>query len=121
MSMSRVYYGAIANPIDAATLDLLPSALLAVTDDGHVAWLEPNVDPSLIQQYLLQHAWVDAPVIELNSEEWLMPGFIDTHTASLLFTHFITFGVIATFSMLLNFPTSAGTSLTLSKQFISKF
>jgi guanine deaminase len=83
--MSRVYHGALVNPIDPASLDLLPDALVAITEDGLVAWIEPNVESSQVQELLALHAWADVPVIVLSPDEWLMPGFVDTHTASALF------------------------------------
>jgi guanine deaminase len=85
LNMDRVYYGAIANPIDPATLALHPNGLLAVTKDGIIAWFEPDVESSLVQDVLAAHAWIDAPLIALASGEWIMPGFIDTHTVSISF------------------------------------
>src|ERR1700742_2849355 len=83
--MPKAYYGAMVNPIDPAKLDFLPNALVAVTDDGLIAWFERDVHSSLVQDVMAQHTWIDAPVIQINSDEWLMPGFVDTHTASHLF------------------------------------
>jgi hypothetical protein len=78
--MSRVYYGTIVNPVNADTVDILIDALLAVDANGVIAWLEPNVPPSSLQDKLAHHGWLDQDLIELTRWEWLMPGFIDTHT-----------------------------------------
>jgi guanine deaminase len=91
MSSSTVYYGALVNPraldsFDALpraldSFDALPRALLAVDNDGEVAWLEEDVAPSALKETLAAHGVADTTqLVELRLGEFLMPGFIDTHT-----------------------------------------
>lgn len=63
----------------------LERALLAVSPEGIIEWVVPDVDPSQIQDVALQQGVVldeSVDVHELKYGEWLMPGFIDTHTVS---------------------------------------
>lgn len=78
--MSIVYYGSLVTPVDLRTVDILVNALIAVSSDGKIAWLERDVQSSVVQDVLLQHSWQDVEVIQLLSGEWIMPGFVDTHT-----------------------------------------
>lgn len=63
----------------------LERALLAVSPEGIIEWVVPDVDPSQIQDVALQQGVVvddSVDVYELKYGEWLMPGFVDTHTVN---------------------------------------
>jgi guanine deaminase len=75
-----IFYGAIVNPVDLTSYQALPRAVLALTSAGEIAWIEEDVDSSALQEILAAHGWQDADVIELKLGEFLVPGFIDTHT-----------------------------------------
>ncbi|KZS91146.1 guanine deaminase [Sistotremastrum niveocremeum HHB9708] len=77
---ARVYYGAIINPVDLRHFDALPRALIGVTSDGEIAWLEKDVEDHQVQDLLAKHSWSDVELFALDKWDWLMPGFIDTHT-----------------------------------------
>ena len=76
----RIYYGAVVNPQTLTESQLLPRCLLAVGDAGTIEWIVEDVDGSLVQETLAQKGCVDAEVSELRHGEFLMPGFVDTHT-----------------------------------------
>jgi cytosine/adenosine deaminase-related metal-dependent hydrolase len=81
----KVYYGAVANPVDPAHLDLLTNTVLAI-EHGKVAWIEHDVRGcESVPNVLVKHSWPGETVTNLGSGEWLMPGFVDTHTVSFLF------------------------------------
>ncbi|KAH8827003.1 Metallo-dependent hydrolase [Flagelloscypha sp. PMI_526] len=79
--MSIVIYGPVVNPVSPTSLDALPRCLLAVNEAGTIDWIEPDVIPSQIQETLAKHGYDGTPdLIELKHGQFLMPGFIDTHT-----------------------------------------
>ncbi|KAJ7063430.1 hypothetical protein C8F01DRAFT_1055762 [Mycena amicta] len=75
-----VYYGAVVNPVDLDTLQALPACLLAVGGTGTIDWIEENVEDSMVQEVMANHGYVDVDVVCLRAGEFLIPGFIDTHT-----------------------------------------
>ncbi|KAF7305055.1 hypothetical protein MKEN_01220500 [Mycena kentingensis (nom. inval.)] len=77
---ATVYYGAVVNPVDLRTLKALPACLLAVGPSGKIDWIEEDVESSMVQQIIGSHNYTDANVVHLREGEFVMPGFIDTHT-----------------------------------------
>lgn len=77
-----LYYGALVDPVDLRTFRALPRALLAVAPRGDIAWLEEDVPAHALQEVLAAHGLPDAgaEVVPLRRGEFLMPGFVDTHT-----------------------------------------
>ena len=75
-----VFYGPIVNPKSTSSFLLLPNSLLAVAASGKVDWLEDNVHPSSVQDVLARHGSLDTPLIALKNGEFILPGFVDTHT-----------------------------------------
>ena len=58
---------------------------MAVSADGIIAWVEGNVAPDEISEVALKHGWdisdsSKIQLVETYEGEWIMPGFIDTHT-----------------------------------------
>jgi hypothetical protein len=109
---ATVFYGPIVNPKSTASFLLLPNALLAVAASGSVDWIEDNVLPSSLQDVLARHGSLDTPLIALKHGEFLLPGFVDTHTVrvpstppSLVHQWIVSAGVC---SMHLRCRTSAG-------------
>ena len=80
VTQAAVFYGAIVNPKSTASFLLLPNSLLAVAASGEVDWIEDNVHPSLVQDVLARHGSLDTPFIALKNGEFILPGFVDTHT-----------------------------------------
>lgn len=82
-SRPRLYYGSIITPVSVHKADFLPRALVAVSPEGIIEWVARDVDPSEIQRVALENGLVLddlVDVYELKYGEWLMPGFVDTHT-----------------------------------------
>ncbi|CAK5277358.1 unnamed protein product [Mycena citricolor] len=75
-----VYYGSVINPVSLTLFKALPACLLAVGGDGNIAWVDEDVPASGIQEVLAAHGFEDVEVVCLRDGEFIMPGFVDTHT-----------------------------------------
>lgn len=84
-SLPVAYYGAIVNPETLDSYSLWPRALIVLDSKGNIALIEEDVEPSKVTQ-LLSRRGLDrkAPLIRLRSSEFLLPGFVDTHTVRIL-------------------------------------
>ena len=82
MPSTSVFYGPVINPVSVNTYQALPRCLLAVGANGNIDWMVDDVPGSMIQEALAEKGWLDADVYDLKDGEFLMPGFIDTHTVS---------------------------------------
>ena len=86
----RFFYGPVINPETLNSYAILPRALLAIGPDGRIAWL--NTDCA--GEGVLAHISARSPksivngqcrnLVILNEGEFLIPGFVDTHTVCLL-------------------------------------
>lgn len=67
-----------------------PRALIGVSDDGVIDWVLDDVDSASIQDAMLSKGWQieDVDFVELSFGQWIMPGFVDTHTVRLLHAGF---------------------------------
>ncbi|KAI9466173.1 guanine deaminase [Lactarius psammicola] len=75
-----VFYGPFVNPKSTSSFLLLPNTLLAVAASGKIDWIEENVHPSSVQDVLARHSSLDTPLVALKHGEFILPGFVDTHT-----------------------------------------
>lgn len=82
-SLPTVFYGAVINPETLKTFSALPRCLLAIAPSGEIAWMVDDVPDSMVQEVMAKNGCTDANVIPLRTGEFLMPGFIDTHTVRL--------------------------------------
>lgn len=80
-----LFYGAVINPQTLTSYDVLPRCLLAVGNTGNIDWMVEDVAPHDLQQVLAQHGCNDEYLVELKDGEFLLPGFVDTHTVSKIF------------------------------------
>lgn len=80
-----LFYGAVINPQTLTSYDVLPRCLLAVGNTGNIDWMVEDVAPHDLQQVLAQHGCNDEYLVELKNGEFLLPGFVDTHTVSKIF------------------------------------
>ncbi|KIY63053.1 guanine deaminase [Cylindrobasidium torrendii FP15055 ss-10] len=80
MSTPVVYYGSVVNPKALDVYDALPRCLLAISAQGNIDFIVEDVEESLIQQTLAERGLIDVEVVPLGRYEFIMPGFIDTHT-----------------------------------------
>jgi guanine deaminase len=77
---AAVFYGPIVNPKSTSSFLLLPNSLLAVAASGEIDWIEENVHPSSVQDVLARHGSLNTPLVSLKYGEFILPGFVDTHT-----------------------------------------
>ncbi|PFH51741.1 hypothetical protein AMATHDRAFT_58597 [Amanita thiersii Skay4041] len=75
-----VFYGAVINPESLTTYRALPRCLLLIGPDGTIDWMIEDVKEHLLQDTLAQKGLINADVTFLQDGEFLIPGFIDTHT-----------------------------------------
>ncbi|CAE7217752.1 unnamed protein product [Rhizoctonia solani] len=83
MTTHRLFHGAIITPVSVHKAEFWPRALLYVNPSGIIEWVVSDVESSQIQSVALEKGLVvddSVDVYELRHGEWLMPGFIDTHT-----------------------------------------
>src|ERR1700761_3346314 len=77
-----LFYGPVINPVNLTTYDALSNCLIAVGPHGNIEWIVEEVLASDIQNTLAAKGWLDSniTILTLNRGEFLMPGFVDTHT-----------------------------------------
>jgi len=85
----RAYYGAVINPQERnpnepISYNAWPRCLLVVSEDGRIVRVFPQVSESDITSTLEREALQDYVVVKLPPGEFIMPGFVDTHTVCLL-------------------------------------
>ncbi|CAE6348527.1 unnamed protein product [Rhizoctonia solani] len=83
MSTHRLFYGPVITPVSVHKAEFWPSALLYVNPTGIIEWVVSDVESSQIQSVALEKGLVlddSVDIYELKYGEWLMPGFVDTHT-----------------------------------------
>ncbi|KAJ3511884.1 hypothetical protein NLJ89_g3848 [Agrocybe chaxingu] len=78
--VTTIFYGPIINPISLTSYSALPRCLLAVDALGNVDWIVEDVAPYELQSTLAAKGKPDANVVDLKDGEFIIPGFIDTHT-----------------------------------------
>lgn len=83
-----IFYGPVVNPISHSSFQALPRCLLAVGPTGDIDWIVDDVHESVLLGVLAQHGSADIPLVVLRRGEFLLPGFVDTHTVrSARFSH----------------------------------
>lgn len=75
-----IFYGPVVNPKSLSAFQALPRCLLAVGPSGDINWIEEDVPESALQNVLAQHGSLDIPLVSLRHGEFVLPGFVDTHT-----------------------------------------
>jgi len=80
MPATTIFYGAVVNPLSLTSYSAFPRCLIAVDDSGNIAWIVDDVEPHALQEVLAVKGHVDTEVLALRDGEFIMPGFIDTHT-----------------------------------------
>jgi len=92
--MPLLIIGALISPVDQRSYDVLPSAFLYVGQDGLIKAIQQIVPPSApitseaIDAFLetVSHSG-ELEILTLARGEFLIPGFIDTHTVRVLYYH----------------------------------
>lgn len=87
LNMTTLFYGGLITPETLTSYRTLPHALLSVEQStGVILWIEDDVQAHALQDTLSKHGVkLDSgtELVELKDGEFLIPGFIDTHTVSL--------------------------------------
>jgi guanine deaminase len=81
-----IFHGAIVNPVSLREYEALPNAAVAVGENGDIAWLVKDVlaEHGTIEKLLESHGCQNARPTVIPKGDFLVPGFVDTHTASAL-------------------------------------
>jgi hypothetical protein len=79
-----IFYGAVVNPQTLTSYDAHPRCLLAVGPSGNIEWMEGDVASHDLESTLAKYGCNNEELIELKEGEFLLPGFVDTHTVSYL-------------------------------------
>jgi guanine deaminase len=79
-SSPTIYYGAVINPETLISYKALPRCLLSVGPLGNIDWIVEDVAEHTLQDTLAQKGCIDVDVTTLRTGEFIVPGFIDTHT-----------------------------------------
>lgn len=74
-----VFYGAVVSPVSLTLHSTLPHCLLSIAS-GKIEWRIDNIPRHKIQEILERRGLVGVDVVYLKDREFLVPGFIDTHT-----------------------------------------
>ncbi|KAI0062304.1 guanine deaminase [Artomyces pyxidatus] len=80
MARQTVFYGAVISPETLSEYQAYPHSLLCVNTSGNINWIVEDVVDSAVQDLLSQYGALEADFIELKHGEFIMPGFVDTHT-----------------------------------------
>ncbi|KAF8912100.1 hypothetical protein CPB84DRAFT_1671160 [Gymnopilus junonius] len=76
----KIFYGAVINPTSLTSYSSSPYSLIAIDAAGDIDWIVDDVEPHNLQETLAVKGRIDSEVIALKDGEFLIPGFIDTHT-----------------------------------------
>ena len=86
MPATTIFYGAVINPLSLTSYSAFPRCLIAVDGSGNIVWIVDDVEPHALQEVLAAKGHVDTDVLALRDGEFIMPGFIDTHTVGHIIT-----------------------------------
>jgi guanine deaminase len=87
---TTLYHGPIVHSLSLDELEYAVDALVCVSPDGTINWIERNVDTSEIQDRAASHGLIldgtnnAVEIVQLGGHEFLCPGLIDTHTVSMI-------------------------------------
>ena len=77
-----IFYGPVINPVTLTSFKTLPHCLLSIDPSGKIEWMIDIVYEHQLQKTLASKALTDVKIVILKDGEFLMPGFIDTHTVT---------------------------------------
>lgn len=88
VSSGTVYYGAVINPQERnprkpISYNAWPRCLLEISEDGKIVRIIPHVPELKLKDTLASEGLGNSGVVVLPPGEFIMPGFIDTHTVCL--------------------------------------
>jgi guanine deaminase len=87
MQRAIIYSGPLIHSITPSEIQSLPRALVAVSAQGLIEWIVHDAEPANLQELVAEKGWdIHDPSLDLivaKDGEWIMPGFVDTHTVCL--------------------------------------
>ena len=75
-----VFYGPVINPVSLTEYKVIPRCLLAIGPDGNIIWMLEDIPSHLLLDTLARQGLVNIDIVALRDGEFIIPGFIDTHT-----------------------------------------
>lgn len=81
----KIFYGAVINPTSLTSYSSSPYSLIAIGPEGNIDWIINDVEPHGLQETLASKGCIDVEVVALKDGEFLVPGFIDTHTVRIIY------------------------------------
>ncbi|GAA5881398.1 hypothetical protein JCM16303_000162 [Sporobolomyces ruberrimus] len=80
----RVLHGTAIHSKSLTEIEYLRNTLIGVDENGVIAFLERDVEAGKIEEIVVKHGWSlddsETERVSLKRGEFLIPGFIDTHT-----------------------------------------
>ncbi len=77
---SFAFHGTLIHAISAQDTEVVTHGLLVVGKDGKIALLEKDVEEGKVDSILAEQKLSAVSVKKLKRGEFLIPGFIDTHS-----------------------------------------
>ncbi|KXN83278.1 putative guanine deaminase [Leucoagaricus sp. SymC.cos] len=75
-----IFYGAVVTPVCPRTWKALPRCLIVVGRYGNINFMREHVEDHKLDEVLREHGYADHYVKRLQDGEFIIPGFVDTHT-----------------------------------------
>ncbi|CEP14878.1 hypothetical protein [Parasitella parasitica] len=77
MAAHTIYYGTIIHSVSIEQVDIIQNGVLVVDATGIIVHVERDVAD--IKEFLDKQPYRDVEIHSLGAEQFLMPGFVDTH------------------------------------------
>lgn len=106
-----ILYGAVITPVDSRTWKALPMCLMEIGSTGNIDWMLDCVKENQLEEALSQKGLATSQVVYLKGGEFIIPGFIDTHTVCACIL-FVRLSIDNNTSMLVNFLILESVSLS---------
>ncbi|KAI8644685.1 guanine deaminase [Parasitella parasitica] len=77
MSELTIYYGTAVHSVSRERVDIIENGVIVVDAEGTIVQVENDVAD--IQEFLKAQSYKNVKIHELGAEQFLVPGFVDTH------------------------------------------
>ncbi|KAF0546615.1 guanine deaminase [Gigaspora margarita] len=79
--ISQIFYGTLIHSLSLTELEFIHNALLGVNNQGKIVFLERNVsNEQTLRDIIKKWETTEDKVVRLTNRQFLLPGFVDTHT-----------------------------------------
>ncbi|GAA5847273.1 hypothetical protein JCM5353_002666 [Sporobolomyces roseus] len=80
----RIFHGTAIHSKNLTEIEYLHNTLIGVDETGLIAFVEENIEEEDVEENIKQHGWnlseEGVELIRIHKGEFLIPGFVDTHT-----------------------------------------